>query len=227
MKSIIISDIHNKWRIAQDIIDYEKDADWRFFLGDIYDNFGDTLEDIEATAKWHKLALNDPKNVFLFGNHDIFYRFPNNYALRCSGNTRDKAQVINSVLTIFDWAKTQLYTEVDGWLLSHAGVDRPYTDLAKTCRDALAQAEAGLVPPLLNAGWARGGPLPTGGILWQDFNLEFEPVDRLKQIVGHTPQKEPRQKGGNWCLDTHLNHFGILEDGELTIKEVSSKLRVD
>lgn len=219
MRSLILSDIHNKWRIVQDIIDREKDIDYRFFLGDIYDDFGDTLEQIEETAKWHKSALNDLKNVFLFGNHDIYYRFPQNQHLRCSGNTWAKAEVINKVLTQADWLKTQLFAEVDGWLLSHAGVDRNWTDLNKTCCDALAQTQAGLYAPLFGAGWARGGSLPKGGILWQDWNEEFEPVGGLRQIVGHTPGKEPRFKGDNVCLDTHLEHFGILEDGELTIKD--------
>ena len=47
----------------------------------------------------------------------------------------------------------------------------------------------------------------------------FEPITGIRQIVGHTPGHEVRYKKGDVCLDTHLHHYGLLEDGELTIVE--------
>jgi hypothetical protein len=69
------------------------------------------------------------------------------------------------------------------------------------------------------AGVERGGPARYGGILWCDWNA-FEPIKDLPQIVGHTPGREVRYKGNSICLDTHLHHYGLLENGELTVLEL-------
>lgn len=102
--------------------------------------------------------------------------------------------------------------------------------------------EAGGNHWLFAAGWTRGGLEKYGGCTWEDFGA-FIPTP-FPQIVGHTPLKTPvfktmnknggianfasndaqvqDFKGKKFCLglDTHLNHYAILEDGELTIKHV-------
>lgn len=77
---------------------------------------------------------------------------------------------------------------------------------------------------LSNIGNCRGGNSPYGGILWLDAYEEFYASPHTgKQIFGHSVGKNPRvfspsTKYESWCLDT-AKHYGILEDGELTIKE--------
>lgn len=89
-------------------------------------------------------------------------------------------------------------------------------------------------------GSSRGGISPIGGILWCDVREEFEPVPRIPQIFGHTVQKpyptfvagelkrmnsievlqgsiSPKD-GWSVDLDCHLAYYGVLEDGNLTIK---------
>ncbi len=54
---------------------------------------------------------------------------------------------------------------------------------------------------------------------------EFEPIEGLNQLVGHTRGKTVRQKKAmfseNWCADTHLNHFLQIDDeGQVIVHEI-------
>jgi hypothetical protein len=60
-------------------------------------------------------------------------------------------------------------------------------------------------------GHCRGGIHSCGGILWCDFNKEFEPVDGLRQVFGHTAGKNIRQKGENMCVDCNEFSDEVLE----------------
>lgn len=109
------------------------------------------------------------------------------------------------------------------------------------------RVEAGAGHWLFGAGYNRGGSQPVGGVTWEDFG-DFVPT-KFPQIVGHTPVKGPAfitmNKSGSlksflasdakdiairfpsprWILDldTHLEHYAILEDGVLTIKHITFK----
>lgn len=220
MKTLIIPDIHNKWGRAQDIMD-NYPADARVFLGDIYDDFDDTPEYIRQTAVWHKAALADPKNLFLFGNHDMGYAFPA-YDLVCSGWEQKKKEVIQGIISDEEWSRSRFYTWVDGWLLSHAGLCigalRSIDELEGNARGALEQARNIFGKHwMTSAGQARGGSRPYGGLTWCDFNDEFTPFPGVRQIFGHTPGRSPRSVDDNWCLDTNLAHAAFLEEGSLEI----------
>lgn len=102
--------------------------------------------------------------------------------------------------------------------------------------------EAGGDHWLFAAGYARGGTQKIGGVTWEDWS-PFVPTS-FPQIFGHTPLETPcfltkSKKGGfarfaaknakihdfndkNWALnlDTHLNDYAILEDGELIIRNI-------
>lgn len=90
----------------------------------------------------------------------------------------------------------------------------------------------------MSAGRLRGGYSPFGGLVWQDIN-EFVHINGLTQIFGHTYCNPPKiiteyasngkelDKGevvfgdgkSSCVLDSHLNHYAILENGKLTIKK--------
>lgn len=91
----------------------------------------------------------------------------------------------------------------------------------------------------LNAGFTRGGNSTFGGLLWGDTR-EFIQLNGLSNIFGHTPNKTPVliNKSGKYeindfskdiildgtnsiALDTHLNHYGLLNGNKLTIKKYS------
>ena len=115
---------------------------------------------------------------------------------------------------------------------------------------ALARKQIGLDRrcELLGAGWDRGGMQQVGGINWVDFS-SLAPVQGINQIVGHTPHKVPDVKiqkpGGalsvkdifeyydtkhypacknplsiNIALDTHSNHYIVIEDGEVQVWDI-------
>ncbi len=121
-------------------------------------------------------------------------------------------------MTQEDWNKSVPYKNEQGWLLSHAGLtyETRYANVAS----GLAVVKQGGVSRIFGAGWSRGGEYPVGGITWLDWYDEFEPISDYKQIVGHSRGKVPREKLGNWCLDTDLRHYGLITDGELSIHEV-------
>lgn len=90
------------------------------------------------------------------------------------------------------------------------------------------------------AGYCRGGRAPFGGLTWCDFYREFMHINGLCQVVGHSPRQQPHIKidgefvaipcedrlyeiDGSWSLglDTHLNHYAVIENKQLTIKKYS------
>jgi hypothetical protein len=83
------------------------------------------------------------------------------------------------------------------------------------------------------AGRSRGGPKKGGGIVWLDFKQEFQPIEGLKQIVGHTYHKNgrvnPHHLDGNvnpadcdnLCIDNGLNEYIVFSNGKLEIKKFS------
>ncbi|MDD5453880.1 MAG: metallophosphoesterase [Candidatus Ratteibacteria bacterium] len=231
MKTIIISDLHNRvdWvEPALSSLQYDK----VIFLGDYFDDFYDNLDDIKKVAKWLKQSLPKPDRIHLCGTHDMWYRFPNNPYLQASGNTMQKLNVINQILTDDDWNLLRLYYYEQGFLLTHAGVHsflfgnnnlsiQEMLNLIKSeTEKALQDVKNGKINPCLDAGFARRGGQVVGGITWLDWHDEFEPVPHLNQIVGHTELKKPEKKitenSENYCLDTKNKHIGILKNGIFT-----------
>lgn len=233
MRTLIIPDIHHKWKKAEQII-LHNEYDNIIFLGDYFDDFDDTIEDAKDTAKWLKDALTLKNSTFLLGNHDTGYAFPRNPYLKCSGFSVEKCNAINRILTPDDWGKFKLFHFHQEYYISHGGISpyifaHPTHGISKErlevqCHEAWEMARDNLYTWYLGSGVARGGLQPYGGIIWLDFNIEFEPIPNISQIVGHTPGKVVRMQMGenslNYCLDTHLNHIGFLENTILRYEEV-------
>jgi predicted phosphodiesterase len=108
---------------------------------------------------------------------------------------------------------------------------------------------------LLGAGWDRGGSQPIGGINWADFS-NLSPINGINQIVGHTIHKVPnikiQKRGGsvcaktifeyyehqeyspsckdplsiNYALDTHLNHYMVVDDGKVEIWDYANNMNI-
>lgn len=215
MSTAIISDIHeNIWGLEK-ILKQAGNVDHYVFTGDWVDRHHNQLGNLEATMQWLKDHKDDEDKTFLLGNHDLNYLRIHKPWAKCSGYSWQKESQIDPLL----FRNFKLTTEVEGWTLSHAGFyDAKFID--KRCEQALTALWRGEFHPLLGAGWARGGDQALGGCLWMDWNYEFQPVDGLKQIVGHTVGKEPRWKGDNLCLDTQLKHYAIIEDGAVKTYEV-------
>lgn len=253
MKTLIIADLHNKIDWVEKCIEHVA-PDLTVFLGDYFDSFDETLKCTNRTAQWLKESLNQPKRVHLLGNHDMPYRFPVSFNLLCSGFTHEKSMIINEILDSGAlWEKTKSFHWIDGWFLSHAGIHPnllhpikgfDLDDLRKLEEDSFAKCSADISTPMFGCGRSRGGNYRCGGITWQDFDLDFVPIEGVNQIVGHTPHSNvmvkfaPEGQGDSYVcawdeyltvyekdpkvslnldIDTHRQHYAILENGAVQI----------
>lgn len=197
MKLLVIGDIHTKEEKAERICEKYKDHKI-IFIGDYFDDFGDTPVKNSFTAAWLKESLSNPNRVHLKGNHDEHYSPQVN--CMCSGFSRAKKEEINKVLTLEDWDKLKYFHHENGWWFSHAGITKywfghPMKEKITEERVQKVIDEA-IVKQRLddpdNAIWApdeyRGGFSPVGGILWCDWR-KLDLISDFKQVVGHTPLK--------------------------------------
>lgn len=207
--TLIIPDLHLRWEHANKIINHVK-ADEIIFLGDFFDNFGDDPNQVEEMIDWLEDSVTKSNRIHLFGNHDIHYAYPHEH-FRCSGYDQWKHFIIRDRLPTKFWEKLKYYHVLDGkWLISHGGFDNRYLpkDIAnlRENRPEFFKRITGYLDTtletghrqdswILHAGKSRGGQHPAGGLIWCDFDREFQPITGLNQIVGHTPQRG----FANWC----------------------------
>ena len=241
-KAVVIPDVHNKWKRAEAIVAAES-PDRVVFLGDYFDDFGDTPEAAGATAEWLAASLADASRVHLAGNHDLNYmsRLP---GLHCVGRNHLKASAI--ARRGVEWSRLEPFCWLgdaggsDGsWLCTHAGLSAAFlesirpgagaADVAGVLGAARADLDriddAGHRHPFLQAGRARGGWDVSGGIVWCDYVEEYADVPGLRQIFGHTrggAVRHGRTAGGgeHYCIDTVLRHYIAYKDGEVSVRAV-------
>ncbi|MDP3065791.1 MAG: metallophosphoesterase [Methanobacteriaceae archaeon] len=228
MKTIIISDLHNRVDWVEPFlssISYDRVV----FLGDYFDDFNDTEKDIKKSANWLKQSLQNSNRIHLMGTHDMWYRFLFNRYLQASGNTPKKSEIINKILSKEDWDLLKFYYFEQNFLLTHAGLHSSFvkdsTDIISSLKllidKAIIEIEDGEIDPILDAGIARGGINPFGGITWLDWHDEFEIVPNLNQIVGHTELRTPIEKSTinskNYSIDTKNRHIGIIEKNVFSV----------
>lgn len=240
MKTLIISDIHNRVHtVEQYLMLHGHEYDEIVFAGDYFDSFHDSPFEAGITACWLRDSIqgispssNKPR-IHLLGNHDVYYRFPHSEYLWCPGYTPDKGRRIRDIVPGKCWEATKLCYYTQGWLISHAGVHKTVFShpingvtiegIQDQCERALIAAKEGRYSEVLGSGWRMANTRQTyGGIIWLDWDHEFEPVEGLNQIVGHTPGTMVRAKhdktssNKNYCIDTNLMLFGVIEDGNFS-----------
>jgi len=233
MKSVIISDIHNRIDVADKILRKEQ-PDEAIFLGDYFDQFDDTASDAERVANWLKKRLHLKGYHFLMGNHETQYRWPKCPWHKTKAGSLDKQKAIDKVLDKNDWAKMLFAVERGNWWMTHAGLHpRLFVHAIKgfdpqrvwnKFHEAEFQCEAGLYTRVTDEQHHEGEE--PSGPLWLRWN-KFEPIPGINQIVGHTPQKEvasiivesenPEERSINYNIDVRNRFYAILENGEVTI----------
>ena len=208
MKNIIaIGDIHNHWAEAEAIASKYDDTHTIVFVGDYFDDFGDTAQDAIQTAQWLKASLRKPNRVHLIGNHDINYSVYNAGTTstgipmniyECSGYTLQKDAAINKVLDQDDWDKIKLYHFEHGFFFVHGGLhphwfEHPIKGFdIDYVKEKLDKATIDYHNRIWNdligaAGRCRGGAHKAGGILWCDAFSEARLIPKIRQVFGHTP----------------------------------------
>jgi hypothetical protein len=130
MKTIIIPDLHNRVDFVELALlsPILQPYDNVIFLGDYFDDFHDTNQDIKDSATWLKQSLHKPNRIHLWGTHDLWYRFPNNQFVMVSGNTKKKCKIINNVMTEKDWNLLRSYHYEQDFLMTHAGIHKSLID---------------------------------------------------------------------------------------------------
>ena len=215
-------------------------------LGDYFDPPGvvnpceSKLQQVAWTLVGLKELLGDRLHM-LCGNHDLPYYAlrpacgerggdPNEVIGQWLGNTTlERAAIINAIWNEDFWKSLEGAVLLDGWLFSHAGVHPDWwpKDLGSTesryrwLQGEWTQAFANIYKeeehPIFGVGFARGGLLPFGCPLWQDWNLEFEDALEVPQIVGHTRCVKQTQKGRSFCIDMAQAAYAIVDDGDVQL----------
>jgi predicted phosphodiesterase len=229
MKSLVIGDVHTKVDLVEKILSkIEKNYKEIIILGDFFDSFAGNIESNEKTAQWLRESLNKPNRIHLYGNHDFHYRFYKNRLITGSGYSRNKADAINKILTKENWNKLKFFYVSQNFVFSHAGFHQGLLHLingfdsdyiySKIMKEYF-EINNSYVGSYFGIGKARGGNLTKGGILWQDWDLEFEPISDVNQILGHTPGKFVRYRNYNdsinVCVDTNLKYILSIDNGKL------------
>lgn len=239
---LVLSDIHQEIDKAEYIIKNEA-FDYFVNLGDEFDSFThNTAFDVEKTCNFIKKYIFRDNYYFCHANHTIGYLF-NNRHLLCSGyNEHKDAQILETLGAHFLPIREKFlwYLWIDNHLCSHAGIN-PYhfgpglkpdrKSITKWLDGQIKEAEAvistGQKHWLYAAGMGRGGSQMIGGITWQDFNTEFEPIDGIPQIVGHTAHDQIKMhpsdgglelESSNLDIDAHLNEYLVINNGKFIIK---------
>ena len=236
-KIVVFSDVHNEIIKTKKIIEKEG-ADYNICLGDWFDSFYlDNTYHYRVTAEY---LVNEflPKenNITLFGNHDLHYFFKSQYTM-CSGYERRKHEAISEIINYSFVDKFKWYIWIDNYLCTHAGLHRNWID--PKCNnnediDIFLQKESKRADEAMigqkehwfyEAGRSRGGRNRQGGIVWLDFNDEFECVDNLNQIVGHTSQRNGTctvltnsENSDNMCIDCFQNQYLVIQNEKINIK---------
>lgn len=241
---LIVSDPHQNMGKLRHILKAE-DYDQAVVLGDWFDSFYyDKVKDVKDTCETIKEYIVKPDFITLLGNHDAHYLYDNRYCMS-SGFNGTKSKLIrsqfgsdfNSIRQKFEW-----YTWVDKWLCSHAGIHRyhfpPNQKLSKKALTIWLDDQANFARNNLFmgakhwfyvAGKGRGGPNMYGGIIWLDFNCEFEAIPEVEQIVGHTQGHKVVSKflpdnpstPHDICIDSELNEYLIIDNGMIEILKYS------
>lgn len=234
-KTLIIPDIHTGVARAEAIID-DQAHDNVVFIGDYFDAFNDTLEETKQVAEWLKKSLQEKNRLHLLGNHDLAYLNQNHM---CSGFTQNKLSVIKD--SGIDLTKLIHYCWVGDWLCTHAGLSNNFYKFNTRCPSEINKDEQVNVNSFLDdmegsdierfydVSFLRGGTCKFGGILWCDYD-EFNDIDNIKQIFGHTKSDEVRHKHNlvedseHYCIDTGLKNYGLYDSvtNEMIVKEAKN-----
>jgi len=198
-KLLIIPDVHTHYAKVERIIGKYHKTHKFIFMGDYFDQFGDTPELNASTAHWLKTVMgSEPDWVYLYGNHDMIYH--PHFSCMCSGFSHAKKMIINQELTIEDWNKLKYFHFENGHWFSHAGLTKywfqhPMSEaineesVQRTVDEAVSKLKAGDESNAVwAAGFSRGGNNIVGSLTWLDWR-DIELISNMRQVVGHTPIK--------------------------------------
>lgn len=196
MRVLVIGDIHGRdtWKRALTI-----PCDKIVFIGDYCDSFDKSDDEISSNlANIIFAATNDPeKFILLLGNHDIQYLlYPQH---RCSGFRSEMALKLQELFRSYKSLFKVAY-QINDTVFTHAGISQQWwkwfnekkryelegTTIAEQLNNVFYYTSDREL--LLTSGMIRGNTTPYGGIFWADMSETVNtPLEKIHQIVGHTP----------------------------------------
>lgn len=199
----------NKWK---KIVEENKDADKIVFLGDYFDSFDVPFSEQNTNfAEILILKREQPdKVVLLLGNHEYHYMSAYSYD-RYSGHQLHYAGKIEEVLTeAIKEGLIQIAYLHDGYLFTHAGVTKTWMEDNKLTNGGIVariNTEFSSNPQVFkftpSTGLDNVGDSITQGPLWvRPRALKSDKIDGVKQVVGHTHQKNIDITGDIIFIDT-------------------------
>ncbi|MCK9428820.1 MAG: metallophosphoesterase [Candidatus Omnitrophica bacterium] len=223
-KLIVIGDLHGDIDIYREIKDKFKDYD-KILVGDYVDSFNKTRKQQLLLIEEILQDIEQNKVIALKGNHELSYLYPD--TMGASGYASSFAA---SLMPLFSdmhrLLKPYELISEHKILITHAGLTKrliPYDSnvlddmnlLTLWLDQEIRNLDHGMV---YNIGSARGGANPVGGIFWCDYQWDFDPIEGIRQVFGHTPGSSIRQRGENYCIDCLQSKKEVLEiseDGEI------------
>lgn len=236
---LVIPDSHTKIDVIESGLEMadKLHADHVVLLGDYFDDWGTTVDKQLEMLAYLKDVLRHRTNVIpLYGNHELSYL---NYP--CSGHMREVKKKIDQGIRK-DY-RFLFAVSFDGILYTHAGVTQSWLRDNKiltenAIRYRLApEAGAKVLEDKINgiekielfaqAGFARGGNTDAPSPLWADLReLINDPIEKVRQVVGHTPISNIECIGNCWFCDVRSNgnecdEYLFVRDGEPEIVKYS------
>jgi len=216
---IFIGDIHGNLKIVEKVLGPAFEWANKVFVGDFLDSYEFDSNRCVLTLKTVLSAVKGREDVTaLYGNHDLQYLMPQ---LRCSGfdsstqfkvNTELRKDMEELMLNFMLIEHNKLEKPI---LVSHAGLSRNLFKSEPSEGDISQFLSTG---DIYQIGIARGGWDSCGGIFWCDWYNEFEPIQALTQIVGHTGYRKDEDFGilrnqDNYCIDClqHTDEVLLLD----------------
>ena len=187
MKAIVVGDLHGNLNFYRAVKNQFPDRNI-ILVGDLLDSF---LYDVDTQVQLLQEVLADirQKSVrCLIGNHELNYMYTN--TMRCSGfNGAMAAQTLPLLSEMHAGLENFIFE--DNVLITHAGLSKRFFSAfglgsETVTKEWLEDMCSDLHGPMYFSSHARGGSRKYAGIFWCDWTLDFEPIEGLVQIFGHT-----------------------------------------
>lgn len=205
MKSVFVGDIHGKWELVEEALSLEGK---KYFVGDFIDSWNRSPEDHKKCYDLYFEAHKKGEARAAFGNHELSYLMDRHM---CSGWKPEHNALMQSI-------KEQLYATFEPYILvdpdflvTHGGLTAPLWEQAGLTLETLPKWLDDNwkvdTSPVHYIGYCRGGMQKYGGIFWSTFGEDFEPINGLTQVFGHTRQRQGIQQENsedgtpNFCID--------------------------
>lgn len=228
MNAIVVGDLHGEISFYQQV---RSMFDEKIIL------VGDLLDSLIFTRteqyRLLELVLNDieaGQTECIFGNHELGYLMKR---MLCTGHSSSfESRIIPFKSRMWKLMKPFIFDMENKVLITHAGLnsqllheafslvppaehDMELIDLFLT--ESWREPDDGII---YNIGHSRGGSERNAGIFWSDYYADFNPVEGLSQVFGHTPGSDIRKRGNNWCIDCLLGARKVVQITGDVLEEV-------